>query len=343
MNSLNQKLTVAALALLVLSAATYWYDQRSADGFQRGQRLLQNLNPDEIAQIALAKGGESLTLTRQGDGYIVEEKHGYRARNDAINRAVRDLLEIGLEREVGDSADLASELGLEPLGEESTEITLSNDSGQEMVRLRVGGENESGDAAYVQRQDGDDRTIYLTDSRLTINTGAKDYLQREIVDHPSSDVRRIEGPDFTLARGEDGGSLELERPAGRELKSSESSKLSSFLNRLRFEEVFLADDQQVASLPFAQALRIDLDDESGYIVSYAGADERHFVKLTGYFNVTQIELDQEDQDDELRDKADVLRRADEIQQFNAYHGSWVYELADFDGDKLALRAADLTE
>ncbi len=343
MNPLNQKLTVVAAALLLLSAATYWYDQSSADGFQRGQRLLQNLNPDEIAQIVLSKGGETLTLTRQGEGYIVEEKHGYRARNDAINRAVRDLLEIGLDREVGDSESLASELGIEPLGDESTEVTFSNASGQEMVRLRLGSETEGGEGTYVQRQDGEDRTIYLTAARVTLAAGAKDYLQREIVDHASGDVRRIEGADFVLARGEDGGSLELEQPAGRELKTSESSKLSSFLNRLRFEEVFLADDPQVATLPFAQALRIDLDDESGYIVSYAGADERHFVKLTGYFNVTQIELNQEDQDDELQDKADTLRRADEVQQFNAYHGSWVYELADFDGDKLTLRASDLTE
>ena len=30
--------------------------------------------------------------------------------------------------------------------------------------------------------------------------------------------------------------------------------------------------------------------KSGYIVSHAKRDDRHFVKLTGYFNVDRIEL-----------------------------------------------------
>ena len=48
---LNRKLAVVAAALFALSAFTYWNDLRRVDRFQRGQKLVSNLNPDEISRV----------------------------------------------------------------------------------------------------------------------------------------------------------------------------------------------------------------------------------------------------------------------------------------------------
>jgi len=39
----------------------------------------------------------------------------------------------------------------------------------------------------------------------------------------------------------------------------------------------------------------------------------------------------------------MLTRADEIDDFNQFHGSWIYEIGEADGRKLFLRKADLVE
>ncbi len=344
MSSGNKKLAVLVGVLLAASALTYWNGVRRADRFERGQKFLPNLNPDEVGNVSITDAkGAVITLVRSADGYTVKEANGYRARNDAANRLIRDLLAIELEKELGSGDDFASEVGIDPLADDGVALVLKNQAGADMVQVRVGKTAEEGGGRFVARQDGEKRTVFLSRASVRIDHEVRDYLQREIVDVASSDIVRIEGPDFVLARAGEGSPLELETPPGKKAKSSEVSKLSSFLNRLSFEKVFLADEADVRDLDFAQALRVDLDDQSGYLVSYAKLGDRRFTKITGIFTVDRIEVGLDESDEELKDKAGILKRSDEINQFNAYHGSWVYELESFDGEKLELLAKDIVE
>jgi hypothetical protein len=340
MRSLNSKLAIVAAVLAAASAFTYWNSVARADRFERGQKLLANLDPDEVAEVVLRKGEQTLTLERSGESFVVKEANNYRAGNAAVNRLLRDLLEIELEREVGSGAELESELGLEPLGEDGLEVRLANAAGQEMVLVRFGRRAEEGDGTFVQRRDGEERPVYLTTSTVALDAEARGYLDRVLVDVPSADVVRVVGPDFELARAGESGGLELVRPRGTG-KSSEVGKLASFLDHLQFDKVYLADDPAVAGLAFDDSFRFDLADQSGYYVSVATDGDRELIRITGTFGVERIEIARDSSDEELKEKADVLKRSDEINQFNAYHGSWVYELESFDGDKLRLRAKDL--
>jgi hypothetical protein len=338
----NVRLLAAAAVLAALSGFTYWNSVARADRFERGQKLLPNLDPDQVAEVTLRTAEETLTLQRSGESFLVKEAHNYRASNSAVNRLLRDLLDIQLERELGGGEELERELGIEPLGEESVEVRLANAAGQEMVLLRFGRRADEGGGVFVQRRDGEERPIFLTAAGVSVDASERTYLDRELVDVPSSEVVRVVGPDFELARDGEGGQLRLVRPAGTG-KASEIGKLSSFLNRLQFDHVFLADDPAVADLAFDDTFRFDLEDQSGYHVSVATDGDRELIRVTGFFGVERIEIARDSTDEELEEKAGVLKRSDEINQFNAYHGSWVYELESFDGDKLRLRAKDLRE
>jgi hypothetical protein len=344
MSKTNRNLLMVVAVLFALSALTYWQTQGRADRFQRGQLFLSNLNPDEIATIELSKGEETVTLRRQGDQFTVVEKRGYPAGNASVNRLLRDLLEIGLEREVGSGAGLAEELGLEPPGPETVEVALIDSASQEMVRLRVGDSSEGGAGSYVQRLDEKESPIFLTSRGVRLDTDAGSYLDKAIVDHPASEVTRLSGPDFVLAKPAEGGELTLtDLPANRQLKASEASRLSSILSGLRFDEVFVADDNQVAGLRFEPALTIDLSDGSGYELLHATEGERHFLKIRGTNQVQQVAITVDESDEELKEKAEMLSRADEIDAFNSFHGSWVYEISDFTAEKLQLKRSDLME
>ncbi len=349
MSGVNQKLAAVAGLLLALSVFMYWSGEARAERFERGQRFLPNLNPDEIGDIVLVEDGETLTLKRvQGesgeDEYQVAEKDGYLAKNESVNRLIRALLETSLAREVGTGAELASELGIEPPGEGTVDVTLLNSGGQEMVHLRVGNSSEEGDGNFVRRIDQEDAPIYLTESLVTLDTDASLYLRKQIVDVPAADVVRVEGPDFLLDREEEGTDVVLvDIPRGRKAKSSEVSKVKGALSRLEFEDVFLADDPEVAGMDFVPALEVSLADDSRYIVSVAKKEEATFLRVEAFHDVERIEISREESEEELQDKSEILKRADEVARFNNYHGSWVYEVTDFVGDKFALTKADLTE
>ncbi len=154
----NQKLLALAGGLLLLSAFTYWRDTARAERFQRGQKFLQNLNPDDIGNVVVTKGKESFTLERveapqTKDQYRIPERYGYAAKNEAVNRLVRTLLDVELLREAGSGVDLQKELEIEPPAENTIEVKILNRGGQEMVRVRLGKSSEAGGGRFVQRLD----------------------------------------------------------------------------------------------------------------------------------------------------------------------------------------------
>ena len=156
MESTNKKLLAAAAVLLALSAFTYWDEVRRADRFERGQKLLQSIDPDQIVGIEISAAEESLTLSREDDRFTLAERSGYRTRNDAVNRLIRNLLDVGLERRIGAAAS-AEDFGLAEGAEGVTEVAFTNGAGEDMVRLRIaeadGVENHSGVELDLRRAD----------------------------------------------------------------------------------------------------------------------------------------------------------------------------------------------
>ncbi len=344
MTDFNKKLGAIAAVLLLLAVFTYRHDAGRAERFESGQKFLQNLNPDEIAKVTIKGSAEdaSVTLDRQGEEYTVAESNGYLARNEQVNRVVRDLLEVALDRRMGDGDELALELGL--VGDEAISVVLSNVSGEDMVSLEIGASSDSG-GRYVRRTSGEDQAIYRTEGALSVSTDPGSFLKKEVLDHSSSEVVRLEGSDFVLAKAQDEegswqGALELE---GGTAEPAEVNKLSGLLSRLSYEEVYLANAAEVVGLRFDRTLVFELDDRSGYELQAAQQGDETFIRIRGLFNVDRLEVSEDETEEELEQKADVLRRSDEIAKFDQYHGSWVYQVSAAAGETIALSRVDLLE
>ena len=344
MNKLNRNLLLAVAALFLLSALTYRQSVGRGERFQRGQLFLANLNPDDVAAIAVTRGEATVTLRRQGERFVVAEKQDYPASNSSVNRLLRDLLEIGLEREIGQGVSLQEELEIEPAGSDTVEVVLGGAGSQEMVRLRVGKTFEDGPGNYVQRFDEEDPAIYLTSGGVQISSDAGSFLEKLVVDHDAAEVERVSGGDFHLERAAEGGDLILaELPASKTAKASEIGRLGSALTGLRYEDVFVADASEIAGLEFDAALNIGLTDGSGYTLLLAEREEKTYLKIRGNSDVQQVAITVDESEEELQEKAEMLTRADEIDEFNSFHGSWVYEISDFTANKLRLSRQDLIE
>lgn len=337
MTRLNRNLAVGVGVLLVLSVLVYRQSVRRIDRFERGQKLLQNLDPDEIAVVKLRLGDQSVTLSRVGDRFTVIEEGGYRAANDRVNRLLRDLLEVRLEKEVGSGSALEEELGLD--GDSATEIELSDDSEQQMVSLRVAS-GEPG-RTYVQRTDDEQRMVYLTAGSISLGTAADGYLDKQLLDVGPSEIARIEGPDFAFERDDSDELRLIDVPTGRSEKAGETGKMKGALRNLRFDGVEVADAEAVRNLVFVSALRFELTDASGYQLETAAGGDGRYLRVRAFHTVDRIEVARDESEEELEEKAAVLSRVDEVARFNEYHGSWVYRLTDPVADKLELRKGDL--
>ena len=338
---LNRTLLIVALALFALSVFSYTDSVRRAERFERGQKFLQNLNPDSITEILITKGEDSSHLRRDGERFVVVDADGYPAKNESVNRFVRDVLDVSLEKEVGSGESLLEELELVAGGENTTEVVFKDANQQEMVHFLVGKAMDDGGGNYVLRTDGDDSTIYLTSSRTYFNTGQDDFLDKEIVNVDQSDVAVIRGRGFAIE--DQDGSLKLaDLPSGKK-ESSKVSQLKSLLSGLRFTKHYLADAQEVLGLVFDASVEVDLKDESGYQVAVANKGDKHYLKIQGYHKAGQLTIAVDAGDEETADVADKLKRQNEIQDFNDFHGSWIYEVTETTADRLRLGMQDLVE
>lgn len=346
----NKILMVVAASLLLLSFLSYQQSVRRADRFERGQKLLPNLDPDEVAQIQITKGDGVVRLVRQGeDRFVVASADGYRAANEAVNRFLRDLLDATLEREVGTADDgVRAKLGLVAGEGEAVDVELRDAAEKAMVHLVVGDAFEGGSGNYVLRAANAEGaegggTVYLTSGRLYLTTDSDGFVDKDLVDVAEAEVTAVRGDDFTIARGEDGGELALqELPEGTK-ETAKAKETARALAALRFTKHHLANAPEVAGLRFDGGLEFELGDGSGYRVSVAQEGDKHYLAIQGFHTTERVEVSLDASEEEVKDTSEVLVRIEEIEAFNTFHGSWIYEVSSYVADKFRVTKKDLFE
>ena len=339
----NQVLAVAVVVLALLSFFSFSASVRQAERFERGQKFLPNLNPDEIAEITATKGDTSVHLRRDGERFVLVSAHGYPAANESVNRFLRDALGLTLEKEVGRADEaLRTDLGLQADQAETTEVAFSDAAGNEMVRFLVGGGTDDAAGQYVVRTDLEDAAIYLTGERAFLSTDADSFLDKEVLNVSAERVVAVRGTDFSIGANEEGAIALADLPGGTK-EGAKVADTQGALAGLRFTKQLLANDPEVVGLAFAPALEFELDDQSGYAVSVAQNGEKHYLRVEAFSTVERVEVAIDATEEEAQEKADILVRLDEIRDFNTFHGSWIYEVPSYTADKFRVRKRDLFE
>lgn len=334
---LNSMLAGGVALLVALSAFAYYDDARQAERFERGQKFLPNLNPDEIASVKLTKAGEETHLRRDGDRFVVVSEGRYPAANESVNRLIRDVLGLALEKEIGSGAGLVDELGLAESAD-SLNVALEDASGNDMVRFRVGSSFDGGGSYLMRTDEGADDTIYLTTSGVLLSTDGESYLEKQLVNVEESSVQSVRAGDYEVVRNEASGDLELVDGEG---DSAKLNQLATLLAGLRFTTLEVADASGVADLRFGLPVEIVIDDGSGYSLQVAERDEKHYLRIEGFHTAGRIEVEMDATEEEVKETSEVLVRADEISAFNTLHGSWLYEIPAFTADKVRMTRKDL--
>lgn len=337
----NKILGVMVLVLLAISVFSYRNSVSRASRFERGQTFLANLNPDEITEIIIVKGDETTHLRRDQDSYVLENAHGYTAKNESVNRFVRDVLEISLEKQVGQGEELERELELTGESAETIDVSFKDTADNLMVQFRVGKIFEDG-GNYIRRVDSDDSKIYLTSKGVYFSTKSDEFIDKEIVNVQQTELMAINGPDYRIEEVD--GALELSSiPQGKKEATTKLGQINSVLTLLRFDKQFLADDPEVSPLQFQAAITVELKDQSGYQLAVARNGDKNYMKIRGTHKIREVAVAPDDSEEVVKEKSELLARADEIREFNNFHGSWVYEVSEILADKLRLRKADLLE
>lgn len=311
-------------AILVYSARTNWTTDATGGG-----QLMPGLAADaaKVDRIVVSRGGDTLTLKKAGDGWLVESQDGYPASTEKVRALVAALAQASLaepktrvlERyallQVDDPASATSNARL---------FKVEDASGNVLGEVIAGKDRTTGTPGTYVRRPGEELS-WLASTRIAGGTGLKDWAAVRVFETTTDKVSlvtvEVAGEAPYEVKRVDGGSHELAAvPDGKKIKYvnmvDNIVEAASFLD---FERV-----RKATGATGGEAGKVVLAVDGGLTVT---------LKVRRDKDATWATL-------EAKGDGDAKKTADEIAARTA---GWEFEILPSKADTMLKKQADLLE
>jgi hypothetical protein len=337
--------TLAIVAILMATLTTLLYSTGGGprSGFVSGSPLIQGLAPEKVQSIVIKHGSQTVTIQRQGDGFVLPDKSGYPASNKRINDLIERCLDVRCAEKVTTSAANQAALGVADDSPEAIIVSFLGEDRKPLIGLVVGKSGEHGLGPYV-RLEGQD-AVYSAEGYLYIDTSPLSYADTTLVSVSNDDVQsvKVQTPAgaYAIARDKDGKAALQDVPEGKRPKGTTYESVFESLSHLDMDDVAKADSLK---LDFDGAFTCALKSGVTYTVRSAQKDGKDYVTVSAQGPaVSSVQVTRTESDTELKKKDEMLKAADLVEKFNPSHSGWVYEVSTWDGGNMRKPLSDLIE
>jgi hypothetical protein len=227
-------MALAAAASSIAAIAVYTSNNQWAQGHVAGAKLLPALaTGTQISSIAVAQGGNALTLDSRDGRWVIKERSGYPAEPEKIRALLVKLSKAELIEAKTRNPDRYAMLELEdPAAKnaKSRSVRLLDGKGGTVAEVVVGKRRwdafGSGKGGTYVRIAGDPQT-WLADAEFDVNPDVKAWIKPNVFEIESAKINRltIEIPGEDPLRVERGGPPDSKAsfvglPEGKKLKDS---------------------------------------------------------------------------------------------------------------------------
>ena len=331
----------AGLGLLAMLFSTM-DDNGSTSGDLMLPELAAGLN-DVDRVVVTGPGNEAVATLERTDGRWRLADNGYAADVGRLRKNLIALSEARIVETKTANPEFYDRLGVVDISDASAtgvEIQLAA-GGQSLARVLVGDTGlGAGSGAYL-RVDGDAQS-YLVEADLDPGPARSDWLDRDVIDIPSSDIRRVtitqvDGEVLALEKSSpDATEFQvLDIPAGRELSfPGVANSIGAVLARLQLEDVQPAGE----FTPPAPPIVARFETFDGLVVEVQTFRVQDEWRVTFSASAVAAETPAADADETTGSNQDAAGQAAAI---NARTAGWLYTLPGFKTDQLIKRLEDL--
>lgn len=333
-------LTVVTAALIV--GAVVAYPESTTSNPEPGPRFFPSLGPEavnKVTSIKVTAKGETFTVERKGDKWVVADKGGYPARFEKVKEALVSLANLRRFEEKTKDKDRLHKLDLEDpqaKGSASKRLTVAAD-GKTVADVIVGKSNDKDilfgrSLVYVRMPDSSQAWLAIGDPKL--EDTALGWIDKTLFDVKTARLKKIEQK---LA---DGGEIVVEKakpedkefalgnlPEGREIKNDRFLRyIAEGLDSLKLEDVSPAAKIDFAKNAAGSAVFRTFD---GLVVTVklatvgAKKDEKTWATFEASVDDAALLKDKPAKGSALMDAAAVKKEAAAI---NAKTKGWAFQL-----------------
>lgn len=341
----NRKLIVLSIVAIVSVLWAVIQARLSSPGAavsRGGASLVQGLEPDNIGSIIISAAGNTVTLVRKDNVFVVAEKDDYPAETSKINNLIMSCFDTKtLELITGDARNHGDL--------EVTETSAGNivkflgKDGKLITGIVTGKTDPQTKVTYARRVADDD--VYSVTKAPVVRTSATDYMDTQITDIDSDDVVRVtlSGPEgsFTIKADANDTVVIKEMPAGKKLRESDAKNVMSALSYLSFADVKKESAFTEGTLKFDNMFICEVKDSTIYTFNIAGVLNKTYVKCSAEYTADLTNIIQSKEDIEGKE-AKLLAR-DATFSYTNRHKGWIYEIPPYKVENLTKKLKELIE
>ncbi len=336
-------LAVVAAVLAVLTTVLYSAGGGPRGGFVSGSPLIQGLAPEKVESIVIKHGAQSVTLQKQGDGFVLPQKSGYPASVKRINDLIERCLDVRCAEKITSSASNHAALGVADDSPDATSVSFLGADQKPLIGFIAGKSGERGRGPYVRLSNNN--TVYAAQDYLYLDTDPLSYTDRKLVSLTKDDIQSVTVQTakgaYTIARGADDKPAIQDVPEGKRPKGTAYQSIFETLANLDMSDVAKAD---ALKLDWTGTYTCKLRNGITYTVRTAQKDGKDYVELSAQGpGANSVQITRTESDAELKKKDAMLQAADLVEKFNPAHAGWAYEVSSWDGGNLTKPLDDLIE
>jgi hypothetical protein len=263
---------LVAIAIVVLASGDRGVS-RAAPGQRAFPALAAKLG--DVASVTVSREGTTMTLIRDGDGWLVAEKGNYPANAAKISQIVRAMADVTLVEPKTQNPDLYPRLEVEDPGHgKSALVAVKDKSGGDLAQAIVGKRRydrlgAGNDGVYL-RNVGEAQT-WLARGTLDPSGDPASWLDRQIIDISEKKIAKVtltqpDGSKLVISRAAPDASFAVEdAPADTKFKSDSTiSGPAGALETLDLDDVKPAGelpvpDKDVVAASFTTFDRLTVD------------------------------------------------------------------------------------
>jgi Domain of unknown function (DUF4340) len=296
----KKQVIILWILALILAGTAVFLKTRQTGTFQtnterkRGQLLLPDFQPKEVARITFSSGSDKTTLMLKNGKWLVSERSDYPANVAIINQLLRTLAEVKVTQGIEADASFAPRFGMDPGSSDKTQrgvdVVFGNDAGSELLHLTFGKtiEQDGGSPFGVMggmasgryvKNTADSSGVYLTAEMFSfISAEPRSWLQEGFikVQNPKMiSVTQAGKADLAwkVSREDENANFSLEGKQDKEtLEDATLTPLKNIFSMARFDDLVPEDQVAAQAIPERrQEVKIDTFDGFHYDITLTPA------------------------------------------------------------------------
>ena len=325
-------LSVITGILFFISLGVFYFENRRGTDLVEGSDYIKSLDVGKIQKMILHSLDDSkLEFRRDGNSFVIENHKSYPASTERISELIYEIARIQVKEKKTSSVS-ESKLKEYGLDEEKRKyfVEVYGDEDKKLVSFSVG-KSPKDKGNYIYKEGGGD--VYLSQNSIRFSSSYLDFVDKFIVDIEKDDIESLS------VKVGDGEPLEMEKkdknfvlkPEITEFKKEEVEGYFSKFSRLRFDEFYKFNEDDVRGLSFDSDIKVYLKNKLIYKLSLSKKKDDHFLKVNALIqNIpNEIILNRSEAIDKekIQEIEDITQARVRAEQFNLNKGSWVYKVS----------------